>query len=234
MKRLLLIPIIALALLTARAERFEMMKVGEFMELNVIGPLNVDYVSSADSAGIVQIVAPDATMVPWVEAKISGKKLKLALKKPTDVKEWPSVLPRVKVYSTYLTKVHYDGDSTVRVLAATEVPEFTARLTGNGRLSARNIKCGRVNAQAAAGHGIIALSGTASHKASYTVLGAGVIQADQLQTPEASVKLTGTGTVGVDAGKKLSITGMGSGTVYYLGSPELKKHATGIAIQPIE
>jgi len=209
-----------------------------FFELKVDGLLNVDCIHNPDSAGIVRISASDQSQLSWVEAKSGGDKLQLRLVLPDDVRDGskpiPTDLPRVRVYSNYLTKVENDGDSTVRVLTAADVPEFSARLIGNGRLSIRGINAEKVKATLFSGRGIIVLNGTAGH-ATYNLTGVGTIEADGLTCEEARVRLTGTGAIGVHATKTLTISGSGSGTIYSRGAPEVKKKlALGLKFQPID
>lgn len=209
------------------------LKTIDFTELKVSGPLNVDYKQSADSAGFILVDGPTAEQLSWVEASSKGKTLSLKLHIPDEVVNTPRELPAVTVYSSYLTKVENEGDSTVRVLSAASVAEFSAFLLGNGRLSVRNIVAGSVSASQMAGYGIIALGGECN-KAALKVTGSGVIQADGLRALDATVWCAGTGNVGVWAVKTLSVKGAGSGTVFLLGTPEVKKHTLGIKLQPIE
>ena len=125
------------------------------------------------------------------------------------------------------------GDSTVIVNTPVANAQFSATVTGNGRISVRNIKAGEVSGSVHAGHGIVAISGSCN-KASLKVNGAGVIQADALRADEASVWCTGTGNIGVWAVKSLNIKGAGSGTVYIKGTPDISQKTVGLKIQMIE
>lgn len=129
--------------------------------------------------------------------------------------------------------LYNEGDSTVRVLTTTPVAQFSARVIGNGRIGVRTIKAGEVTGSILSGHGVLALTGECT-KAMLKLTGTGVIQADGLQSKDATVWTTGTGSVGVWATKTLTIKGAGSGTVYVLGSPELKQKTIGVKVQPID
>ncbi|MCM1309612.1 MAG: DUF2807 domain-containing protein [Bacteroides sp.] len=212
-------------------------KVDRFQKIKVTGPLDVDCVYCPDSVGVIRVDAPIAGQMPWVDAQVKGDKLLLRLVLPDNVRmgEAPvsAELPSVRVYTNYLTSVENEGDSTVRVMTATNVPTFKAVLIGNGRLSVRGIDAEKVDAKVIAGRGIMALNGKAD-EAKYHITGVGTIQADGLQAREAKVHNTGTGAVGVYATEKLKVTGIGSGSVYVKGSPEVTKRAPGLKLQPIE
>ena len=205
----------------------------DFRELRVRGPLNVEYVCSPDSAGLILISGAVDEQLSWVEASGTSKKLTLQLKMPDESISTPANLPSVRVFSSYLTKVDNEGDSTVIVNSPAAGAQFAARVIGNGRVSVRNIKAGEVEGSILSGHGVIALSGDCN-KASLKLTGTGVIQADALQAREAFVWCTGTGTVGVWAVKNLTIKGAGSGTVYIKGTPDIKQKTVGVKIQMIE
>lgn len=229
------LPVIAALLLPAAALAAGplTLRTHDFMELRVRGPLNVDYVNSPDSAGLIEISGPVEEQLSWVEADGSGRKLTLALQVPADVVTTPRNLPRVRVYSSYLTKIDNEGDSTVRVISPASVARFSARIIGNGRISVRNLRAGEVDGSILSGHGVLAMDGRCT-KSALKLTGTGVIQADNLRSTDAAVWCTGTGSIGVWATKNLSIKGAGSGTVYVLGSPEIKQHTVGVKVQPIE
>lgn len=212
-------------------------KVDRFQKIKVTGPLDVDCIYCPDSVGIIRVNAPAPEQMPWVDAQVSGNLLKLRLVLPDDMlmgtAPISAELPNVTVYTNYLTSIENEGDSTVRVMTATNVPEFSAKLIGNGRLSIRGIDAEKLTGKAVAGRGTLVLNGKAD-KAKYIVAGVGTIQADGVIAREATVHNTGTGSVGVHATEKLNITGVGTGTIYVQGSPEIKKHAAGVKVQPIE
>lgn len=210
-------------------------KVDRFQKIKVTGPLDVDCIYCPDSVGIIRVNAPVAEQMPWVDAQVKGDKLHLRLILPDNMRMGTAPvseeLPDVRVYTNYLTSVENEGDSTVRVMTATNVPKFKAVLIGNGRLSVRGIDAEKVEAKAMAGRGTLVLNGNAD-EAKFVVVGAGLIQADGLKARKVTVK--GAGTAGVHATEQLSISGLGSGTIYVKGSPDIKKRAPGLKVQPIE
>lgn len=235
-KQTIITLLLAVATLTAVAD-VQDFKVERFQKLKVTGPLDVDCIYCPDSVGYIRVDAPVAEQMPWVDAQVSGDLLKLRLILPDDVrmgvKPVDAELPSVRVYTNYLTSVENEGDSTVRVMTATGVPSFRARLIGNGRLSVRGIDAEKLQASVLAGRGIMVLNGKAD-EAKFSLVGVGTIQADGVECRIAKVHSTGTGAVGVHATESLKITGGGSGTVYFKGTPDVKKRAPGLKIHPID
>ena len=78
-----------------------------------------------------------------------------------------------------------------------------------------------------AGAGDFEFSGKADI-AEIKLSGAGKLNAFSLQTREASVDLSGAGTIKIYSSEKLSIKASGAGTVEYKGSPSLSLNTSGL------
>ncbi len=204
------------------------LNVNEFFELKVIDGINVVYSCNADSAGLAVFTCPASTASAFI---FNNKKGKLSMQVSTE-SVGKADLPVVTVYSTYLTKVENSGDSLVKVLNVAEGPKFSAKLIGNGRLVVRDVKATEVNGAISTGNGTLILSGKCQ-EAKLNFMGTGVIQADELEATSATVKASGTGSIGVWASEKLSIMGAGSTKVYYKGTPEIKNRSLGIKAVPL-
>lgn len=217
MKTLFVTLLMILTGLTAAAEHFEM-TFGEFNELQVVDGINVDYHCDPAMAGKV-VFDCDPTKASLVMFEPSGEKLSVKLT-IRDTKE--TGLPTIHVYSSYLTKVENDGDSTVRVLSTTPGPKLQAKLVGNGRLSVRDVKVTNLEAELITGKGMIAVSGAAK-VAQLKIIGAGQIQADELRADVVKATLTGTGTINCYPLEALNTSGMGPGKVIYRGKPKVTR-----------
>lgn len=209
--------LMAVVAMTARAEHFEM-TFGEFNELKVVDAINVDYHCDPSMAGKV-VFDCDPTKASLVMFEPSGEKLEIKLT-IRDTKE--TGLPTIHVYSSYLTKVENDGDSTVRVLNSAPGPKLQARLVGNGRLSVRDVDVTNLEAEIITGNGMIALSGK-SKVAQLKVIGAGQMQADELRSDVVKASITGTGTIHCYPLEALTASGMGPGKVIYRGKPKVTR-----------
>jgi hypothetical protein len=77
------------------------------------------------------------------------------------------------------------------------------------------------------GAGSFELSGRADN-AEIELSGAGELKAFSLQIREASVALSGAGTIRINCYEKLSVDASGAGTVEYRGSPSLSLNRSGV------
>lgn len=218
--------LLALLPVLAAAQHTYTVKSPTFHKLKVVGPLNVDFRHSPDSVGHIFINVADTTKISWVEVSNSGSQLNLRLVPSDNVRQGveplPSNLPKVTVLGGFLTDVRNEGDSTVRILSPIDVPEFKAKLIGNGCLEISDVKADKVNAQLLTGRGVIVIDGKCDN-ASLSVTGVGAIDASQLHCKQAKTSLTGTGDITVNASERITVTGSGSGNVRYVGTPTIKK-----------
>ncbi|MCM1075803.1 MAG: DUF2807 domain-containing protein [Bacteroides sp.] len=205
------------------------LNVSEFHELKVVDGLNVVYSCNPDSAGLAVFTCPSSQASAFI---FKNKKGKLSMQLSTE-SVGTTNLPVIHVYSTYLTRVENSGDSLVKVQNIAQGPKFTAKLIGNGRLVVRDVVATEVGASLATGRGTIVISGKCGH-ANFSFAGTGVIQADELEAQTASVKATGTGSIGLWAVKSFSIMGTGSTKVYFKGNPEIKNRSLGIKTFPLD
>lgn len=208
--------------------RYEL-KVGDFTELKVADGICVDYKSSADSAGYAVMDCPSA-IASAITMTTKGKRLNVQVISDTPI---TTSLPRITVYSRFLSKAINTGDSTLRVISPAAGAELELTLEGNGRLVARDISASEVKGVIKLGHGNLIITGKCE-RARLTSVGKGVLEADGLEATEASVKVSGTGTVGVWATEKLSIYGLGSTTIHYKGNPSIKNSSVGISLVPVK
>lgn len=205
------------------------LKVNEFHELKVVDAIRVVYSSSTDSAGMAVFTCPSEQASALMFNNKGGK---LSMQISTE-SVGSKDLPVVYVYSSYLNKIENSGDSLVKALRIAECPKFTAALIGNGRLSVPEIKATEVEAAIKTGNGTLVIGGKCQ-KANIKFVGTGVIQADELEAVDVSVKAHGTGAIGVWPQKELSVSGVGSTKVYYKGNPEIKNRAAGVKTLPLE
>lgn len=203
--------------------------VENFQELSVTDGINVEYVWNPDSAGHAVFYAPART-ASMIMFKNSPDKLDIQLS--TDA-SGEKDLPVIRVYSAFLTKVRNSGDSTVRVLSIAPVPKASFELIGNGRLIVHDIKSNKVEGALNTGNGSLVLFGKVD-EATLKFIGTGIIQADELEAKKVTVKAGGTSQIGCWATEKLSIYGTGSSTIYYKGSPEIKKVSLGLKVKNID
>jgi len=203
----------------------------EFHELKVVDAINVDYICDKTKAGRIEFDA-DSTVASSVIFTPGNGKLSISLAIRDTVY---NNLPTIRVYSSFLSSVKNEGDSTVRVIAPAPCPEFQATLIGNGRLIVRDLEATEVKAKIISGHGSMTLSGNTTVAKLSTTGGASDIQADALKSKECSATVTGTGAIACWATEKLSVGGVGSGKVSYRGKPDIsKKFISKVKLIPLD
>lgn len=204
--------------------------VKEFNELKVVDGINVEYFCDPSQAGKVKFESTRAMADAIIfEANGKGKlEVKLAIR---DNKY--ENLPTVRVYSTYLTKVENDGDSTLTVVTSAPGPKFQGKLVGNGRLVVNGVTAARSEFTLATGKGVIAVSGK-SESVKLSLTGVGRIDAYGLEAADVTAKLWGTGWIQCNATEQLNVSGMGTGNITYKGRPVVKDKAVKIKTKPFD
>lgn len=206
------------------------LKVNEFHELKVVDAIRVIYSSKPDSAGMAVFTCLPAQASAMI---FNNKNGKLSMQISTE-SVGSKNLPVVYVYSSYLNKIENSGDSLVKAVSVADCPKFSATLIGNGRLAVPKVNATEVNASIVTGNGTLVVGGKCQ-RANIKFMGTGVIQADELEAVDVSIKSGGTGSIGVWAQKNLSVgLGAGSTKIYYKGNPEIKNRSIGVKVLPLE
>ena len=229
MKRFINLMAAATAVLAAAAQNKDYaINVGDFHEFTVVNNISVIYRQNPDSMGYavyscLPAVASDITF--------SNKDSKLRIElnqEPTGAK-----LPTITIYSLALTKATNWGDSTVVIDNVNPGAEFKLKVIGNGEIIARDVKCTKAEASIETGNGHIFISGKCQ-QAKLNSISTGAIEAGNLQAVKASCRITGTGSIDCYATEELKVSGIGSGTVYYRGTPQVKNKGLGIKVVKIK
>lgn len=224
MQKILISILVFLSAFAVNAQKREVyrLNVGQFDKLLICDDVNVVYKCVPDSSGFVTYEGPKEFADAFI---FSNSKGKLKIQVATEDVDKPR-LPTLHVYSDYLTWIENSSNHTVTIHNAVSVPVFTARLVGNGKIVSTDIKANEIEGVLATGNGSIILSGKAP-KASYKMVGTGLIQADEMECDDVKCSILGSGTIGCWALKKLDIRGIGSTKIYYKGDPEIKKVGGG-------
>ena len=200
------------------------LNIGDFNEMTVANSINVIYRCNPDSAGIATYSCQKAT-ASAITFTNDRNKLKVEVISDEPLTE----LPTITVYSMSLAEATNWGDSTVYVDKIAPTTSFKAKVIGNGKIIVRNLKCTSAEASVKAGSGNVWLSGQAL-KAKYTIMSAGAIEAGNLPASQVKCIMFGTGSIDCNALESLNVDGMGSGKVYYKGTPTIKKHVAGVKL----
>ena len=223
MRKFLTISLLAIASeLSVSAETASYtLDVNDFTELQAVDPINVIHRCNPDSAGKVTFSTEKSTA-----SKILFSNNKNKLKIEVDTADGPIVeRPVVTVYSTLLTRVENDADSTVTVISPAPGSYFKASVVGNGTVVVTDIHSTETQGKISTGRGSLKLSGiTNTVKLNNT--GTGSIDASELKADTGKCSIVGTGPVKCNVSKELTVTGLGSGTVTVTGNPPTIKNRT--------
>ncbi len=217
MKRILS-AIIALCAITAVSAAVRTINVGEFNELVVNDGINVVYSNNKDSIGLVSFDI-ERQYTSYIMAERSKGKLKIVLDPAAAALK---SLPTVYVYSSYLYKAENSKDSTLTIRNVAPGAKIDITLQGNGKIIARNLDAVNISLRLLTGKGTVIASGKCDNL-SVSNVGTGEIQADEVAAKNVKASLMGTGTIGCSASETLSVKGLGSGKVYYIGKPVISK-----------
>ena len=204
------------------------LNVQDFSELVVDNDLSVDYFCSPDSAGwaVFTCLPQKAEMIMF-----NNNKSCLRIQLDTESKNVGD-MPKIKVYSSTLSKVVNSGDSIVRVFSPAAVTQLKSHLIGNGILELFDVHVSNMEAGITTGKCTIRISGKAQ-KAKLHNVGTGLIDAKGLVASQVKCILMG-GHIECNAGDNLTISGAG-GNVKYHGTPKkLSNRSLGAKLEKVE
>jgi hypothetical protein len=133
--------------------------------------------------------------------------------------------PVLTVSTPVLNSLTITGVCTFNANDKIKADTFNLEISGAGSGKAElDVTSLKANMQ---GAGSFELSGNADN-VEIELSGAGELKAFSLQIREASVDLSGAGTIRVYCSEKLSVEARGAGTVEYRGSPSLSLNKSGV------
>ncbi|MDE5596159.1 MAG: DUF2807 domain-containing protein [Muribaculaceae bacterium] len=198
--------------------------VGDFSEFKVNDGINVEYNCSTDSAGWAYFECDAATAQKLM---FTNKKNSLVIQidaEGTTISD----LPTLRIYSMTLQKVENSGDSVVRIGRMVPVREFKASVVGNGTLIIDNVQTHKADLSIRTGNGHLVANGS-TREANLRNVGTGRLEASGLKSERTKCNVFGTGPIDCNASASLTVTGAGSGKVYYGGTPQtITNRAIGV------
>lgn len=198
-------------------------EVGQFEKLKINGNLSVIYKNLPDSTGFARFETDlDDDDIFTFSTKGEGQ-LKI---EPSDEKWGVKNLPIIYLYSDFLTSLESYSEQHVELVSLAPCSTFSVNLVGNGSVDVNDVKCNNLSAAVTTGNGKIYISGSCL-SASFRMVGAGLISADQLRADNVKCWILGTGSIGCWPIDNLNVKGLGSTKIYYKGSPNIKKKGGG-------
>lgn len=188
--------------------------IADFNEVSILNGINVVYTQSESQAGKVRIYAPEGNDV----VSITSKNGLLSIRYGRGYNRNFGVI-MVYVYSKELSKVSCSVGANFTAEGIVSGSSLKLKVLNRSQIRCKNIIYDEVSAKRGLGNGDILLAGKAK-KATYTIIGPGEINADELVADEVSCKILGRGDVGCHVDKDISVCSIGKGAAYCKG--ELK------------
>ncbi len=223
MKKFIILSLLIVSMMPVMAqEKTYRLDVGRFDKVKITDNVNVVYRSVPDSTGMAVFTGKEEFANAFIFTNNKGK---LRIQVNTEDVNNPE-LPTLYIYSDYITEIENSSEFTATVENTISVPTFSAKQIGNGKIVSSNIQAGSVNAHLATGKGDIILTGKAN-KATFKMVGTGMIQAEALEVFDVKCSILGTGGIYCWPVKKLDVRGVGTTKILYKGEPEIKKVGGG-------
>ena len=221
MKRMINIALCLMTLVavTAQTKHFDI-KVGDFENLIVNDNINVTYHSDTTRAGTAvfdcaQNIADGLMFTNNAHGRLTIQVVNEVLGTPN--------LPTLHVYSSSLKFAENGGDSTLIINQPRSHKSLKVILSDNGHINVKDAEVGELELMLITGKGLVSASGYCQ-KLKAQVLGKGTIDAMAVSAQVINCRMTGTGTIDVDAdGAELNVRGTGTGQINYLGTPSSLK-----------
>ena len=186
--------------------------VGEYDAVSVGGSFDVKLYAGAE--GKITITVDD-NLEEYLISEVENGKLKIKWKKGINISHRSNVI--VKVPFTAIDAVSLAGSGDIYSDDVIKADSFAAKLAGSGDVKLR-VDANSVSSSIA-GSGDIALTGnTDDFKCS--IAGSGDIEAYDLASNDADIRISGSGGVRVSVKNMLTVRVSGSGNVYYKGNPK--------------
>ena len=186
--------------------------VGEYDKVSVGGSFDVKLY--AGNEGSIKITV-DENLLDYLITEVDNGNLKIRWKKGSNVSHRSKVM--VTVPFKDIEGVSLSGSGDVYSDDTIKANSFKAALAGSGDMRLA------VNAtsisSAVAGSGDIVLSGN-TNSVKCAVAGSGDIKAYELQSDDADIRISGSGTIRISVKDNLTARVSGSGDVYYKGNPK--------------
>ncbi len=199
-----------------------------FSELKVSDAVRVEYHIWEDTVGMAKF-----SCSPAMASNLIFNCNKNAVNVQLDIVDAiDEQVPTVHIYSSGLTKVENSSDSVVTINDKVAQEAFKARVIGNGKIVIKNIEVKKADLSISTGCGRIVVSEGVAEELKISNVGTGAVEAGTLQAKKVKAKVLGTGNIDCYASESLTVSGAGSGKVYYLGNPK-KQSNRGLGIEAI-
>ena len=198
----------------------------DFNKVSILNGINVVYTQSESQAGKVRIYAPEGNNV----VSLTSRDGLLSIRYGRDYNMNFGVI-MVYVYSKELTQVNCSVGASFTTEGLVKGDKLKLKVLNKSIIRCKNIEYNEVKAKRGLGTGDILLSGKAN-KATYSIIGRGEIDADNLVAEEVSCKMFGQGDIGCHVNKEITVRSIGRGAAYCKGDLKISGENKKIRVMP--
>ena len=226
---------IFIASTTAKAEQVVVKKynyvysdttIADFDKVSILNGINVVYTQSESQAGKVRIYAPEGKDV----VSITSKDGLVSIRYGRGYKRDFGVI-MVYIYSKELTQVNCSVGANFTTDGIVSGEKLKLKVLNKSQIRCKNIIYDEVVAKRGLGRGDILLAGKVK-KATYSIIGNGEINADNLVADDVTCKILGKGDIGCHVDKNISVFGLGKGAAYCKGELKVSGENNKIRLMP--
>lgn len=199
----------------------------DFDEVTILNGINVVYTQSKTQAGKVRIYAPEAKDV----VSIKSENGRLSIKYGRGYRRDFGVI-MVYIYSKELKQVKCSMGGSFTTEGIVSGDKLKLKVFANSQIRCKNITYNEITARRGLGQGSILLAGTAK-RATYSIIGGGEIDADNLVADDVECKMFGRGDIGCHVNKEISVRSIGRGAAYCKGDLKISGENPKIRVMPV-
>lgn len=166
----------------------------------------------------------DEELIKNIETSVEKGILKIRNSKNTGWTWNRQHKPKIYITAININNLAISGSGSMHVSGIIKTSSLNTQVSGSGSISA-TIQTSELNA-AVSGSGSIQAAGNTS-TASIAVSGSGRFDGKNLKTRTADVKVSGSGSVSVDADEQLNAASSGSGNIVYSGNAKVNQSKSG-------
>ena len=200
--------------------------IADFSEVSILNGINVVYTQNATLAGKVRVYAPEGKDV----VSITSKNGQLSVRYGKGYNRDFGVI-MVYVYSKELSKVSCSMGGNFTAEGMVSGNKLKLKVLGQSQIRCKNIVYDEVSAKRGLGNGDILLAGKAK-ETTYTIIGSGEINADNLIADDVTCKILGRGDIGCHVDKNITVRSLGKGAAYCKGELKISGENNKIRVMP--
>jgi len=197
-------------------------EVSNFQNISLAGSGNIIIEQGEDESLIIEA---EDNIMDKILVEIKGNTLDIRYKRTFWIFSWLKPTKDINYYIKLkdLSGIKISGSGTASA-ENIKTENMDINISGSGKINL-NIETQTIKS-IVSGSGDFNLSGQAINQ-EINISGSGKYFAQNLQTQNAIIKISGSGKIEVNAQKKLDINISGSGSVYYLGNPKINQKISG-------